>query len=319
MRVHQISMTRGPTCGIALFADNLESHLQRAGVDVTTTATLEPLCDADVVLLHFHEELLSCAQAVAVASASPGAAVLFAHSDQTSALRPYFDGFIAMCPGMIPPAATSAHVFPHPAISTTRLEDRSMLRREFGLPLDRRIVGTSGFLKFERQFPEVLARLLPAARELGWVVQLMTSPWRLDSPGLVEHLEHLAREASDHFRFEHGFLDAPTLNRRLQACNLLWCWTEAPSSPYASGVASDQYASGTRLIAADKLQHQHVLCLPNTIVGASELSSFLDDLIAEMRSGFDMRHDPSVISWEHCIDGIAEFLRRTALAKSVGH
>jgi len=44
-------------------------------------------------------------------------------------------------------------------------------------------------------------------------------------------LERLRIRFPDHFRFEHAFVDTERLNRRLQACDLLWCWTDAASLP----------------------------------------------------------------------------------------
>jgi hypothetical protein len=310
MKVLQISTTWGRDCGISLFADNLQTHLQRAGIEMTTVTALPSGIRADIILLQHHEELMSDDEVIALAEITPVPLVLFAHSGGIESLCRYVDGLVAMCLGMVGPTDKPIHVFPHPAWVPPHLEDRNNLRREFGLPEARLVVGTHGFLKFERQFAEIIETLLLEARRNDWFIELITSPWRLNSLGLIPQLESLRQQNPEYFRFEYAFLDTAMLNRRLQACDLLWCWTEAPSSPYASGVISDQYASGTRVLAADKQQHGHVLGLPNTVAGPGELAPFIDSLVAELRHGGRQRHDPASVSWENCIDGFASFLQK---------
>jgi hypothetical protein len=216
-------------------------------------------------------------------------------------------GFLAMCPDMVPETDRPVHLFPHPACVPECLEDRTILRNRFGLPIKNMILGTNGFLKFERQFVEILNVLLPHAKKNDWFVNIITSPWYIDSPGLISEIEELQSSYSAFFRFENIFLDEQTLNQRLQACDLLWCWTKAPSGPYASGVISVQYASGTRIFAADKQQHNHVLELPNVIRGPDKLEPFIEQLIVETERANRQRHDPSPISWDRCIHELALF------------
>lgn len=312
MKVLQIATTRGRDCGIALFADNVQTRMRRAGIDMETAAGLPPDVQADVVLLQYHQELISDEEVISLTERSSGPVVLFAHSEGTDAICEHLDGLVAMCSGVIGPTNKPVHIFPHPAWTPPRLEDRTALRREFGLPEGRAIVGTNGFLKWERQFVEIAEALLPEAERNNWFVELITSPWRLESPGLIPRLERLRGRFRHHFRFEYVFLDTQSLNRRLQSFDLLWCWTEAPSSPYASGVISDQYASGTRIFAADKYQHSHVLRLPNAVAGPDSLDSFIEHLIGQIPSCAHQRHDPAPVSWDNCIHDFAEFLRNFA-------
>lgn len=312
MNILQISKTQGTDCGLSLFAKNLETQMQHSGIETTTVTSLHPGSQADLILLHHHEELISNEEVVELARNVPAPLVLFAHSEGVDSLCGHVDGRVAMCPGMIGPTDTPTHVFSHPAWVPTHLEDRGALREEFGLPKHRLVVGTHGFLKFERQFAEIVEALLPEVRRNDWFIKLLVSPWRLDSPGLIDRLETLRAENPDHFRYEYAFFDMVELNRRLQACDLLWCWTEVPSSPYASGVASDQYASGTRLLVAAKQQHGHILGLPNVVTAPGTFAPFVDSLLTELREGSRQRHDPAPVSWDNCIHGFAAFLRNLA-------
>ena len=312
MKVLQVATSSRRQCGVGLFAEKLQAGLRRDGIEIETAPWVRPGAAVDVILLQHHEELFTKADVFALVDESPAPIVLFAHSEGVRELQWRFHGLVAMCPGIFAPTATPTFVFPHPAWTPPALEDRARLRRDLGLPPERFVVGTSGYLRFERDFTEIVAALLPEVQRNDGFIELVTSPWRLDSPGLLPALEELRRSAPDHFRYQHAFLDERTLNRRLQACDLLWCWTAARSGPYASGAISDHYASGTRLFAADKRQHRHVLGLPNTVRGPNELAPFIDRLLAEVRRGSRERHDPGLVSWERQAPAFAAFLHAVA-------
>lgn len=310
MKIIQMVNTYGRNCGIALFADNLQKQMKKIGIEVNTISTTD--CDmpiADIILLHHHVDLLNYESVKSLCERSQCPVVIFAHSDGIDITIDRIAGFVAMCPGMIPETNKPVHIFPHPAWVPECLEDRTILRNKFGLPIKPMVIGTNGFLKFERQFVEVLNVLLPHAKDNNWFVNVITSPWYIDSPGLMPELEKLQFAYSGFFRLENVFWDEKTLNQRLQACDMLWCWTKAPSSPYASGVISHQYASGTCIFATDKLQHGHVLKLPNVIKGLNKFEPFMEQLIMEIKRGKRQRHDPSPVSWNGCIDGLAFFLK----------
>jgi hypothetical protein len=309
MKILQVVTTYGQNCGIAFFASHLQEQMEKIGIEVKTVSTVNgDLPSADILLLQHHSDLLNHESVSTLCERSRCPVVLFAHSDGIDMLSNKVDGFVAMCPGMIPETDRPTHVFPHPTWIPECLEDRTVLRKRFGLPIKSMIIGANGFLKFERQFVEILNILLPYAKDNNWFVDLMTSPWYIDSPSLIPKFEKLQSTYSTCFRFEYAYLNKEILNQKLQACDLLWCWTRAPSSPYASGVISDQYASGTRIFAADKLQHRHVLKLPNVIRGSDRLEPFIEQLIVEIKRNKRNRHDPSPISWDRCIDELASFL-----------
>ncbi len=307
MRVLQIVTTRAHECGVALFAKNLQLSARQIGIAMATVERLSSNHRADIVLLQYHNELFEDNEIASLLASCRAPVVVFAHSVICDSFKSA-SGFISMCEGMIPHNELPSLYFPHPAWTPQKLEDRRLLREEFKLPTDRVLVGTNGFLKFERQYLEVLELLLPEARRNQWFINLLTSPWRLDSPRLVSDLQGLQSVNLDNFRFEQRFLPTQTLNRRLQACDMLWCWTAAPSGRYASGVIADQYASGTRIVAATKQQHSQVLSLPNVVSGPVTLKPFVECMIAELHGVNLDRHDPAPVSWNNCIGRVGEFL-----------
>jgi hypothetical protein len=313
MRVLQISPTKGEFCGVALFAERLAVELATLDFDVTTVPDLNDAVDADVVLIQHHVELLDDRRVEAICSKAGCPVVLFAHSTGVEGVIEAVDGVMAMSSGIVPDTRTPVLVFPHPARTPERLSERGALRTRFGLPSEGKIIGTCGFLKFERQLVEILSALLPCASESGWFVQVITSPWYIESPGLVDEIGAVGKKYPGHFRHEHRHVTEEELNLRLQACDLLWCWTRAQSSPYASGVASDLYASGSRVVAADKMQHEHILRLPNVLWAPATLTAFLEELITQARCSGGERHDPGPVSWTRQIRTVARFLHEVGL------
>ena len=311
LNVLQLVPTLGQACGLDVLAAKLAQELPAVGVSMESAAALPPDADADVVLLWFHSDLTDLADIRLLRTATNVPLGLFAHSTGAERAMAFVDGFLTMAPGLAPRHAPHCHVFPHPA-SPEPLRDRAVLRRELGLPTDARVIGTSGFLRYERRFDDVSRRLVDLAGDGDWFVQLTISPWYRDSPGVLASLEDLRRRRPDRFGFEYAHLAEAELILRMQACDLLWCWTDAPPSPYASGVVATQYASGTRLVVADKLQHASVLALPNVVRAPATFDEFVTVLAAEAASSQLERHDPAPVSWAGVIDGIALWLDELA-------
>jgi hypothetical protein len=316
MRVLQISPTMGQHCGVALFGERLAAELETLGIGVTTVSELKDSVDADIVLIQHHVELLDDAQVRAICSRAKRPVVLFAHEKGIEGVIDVVDGVMAMSAGIVPDIDKAVLVFPHPARTPTRLSDRNALRARFGLPPKSKIIGTCGFLKFERQLVEILSALLPYAAESDWFVQVNASPWFIESPGLIEEITAIGGRHPGHFGLEQNYLTEEALNLRLQACDILWCWTRAESSPYASGVASNMYASGSRIVAADKLQHEHVLRLPNVVRAPASLGAFVKELVFQTRCSDGERHDPSPVSWTRHIREVVRFLHEAELGGS---
>lgn len=310
MRLIHISPSDGQLCGVALFARSLAGALADGGLPGEVRREIpRGLGPSDVLLLHHHPELMSFDQlAAARAAARDATVVVFPHErlhEQELALA---DGIVAPY-GDMAPREHEVLVVGLPVPVPEHLSPREDLREQFGLPRDRYVIGTSGFLRFEREFDRVAERLLPAALDQGWVLFLSISPWHTSSPGAIERLQALARAHPDTVRVDYGHVSDDELNLRLQACDLLWCWTRAASRPYASAVATTYYASGTRMVVTSKRQHEHVLHLPNVVSAPIELGGFVDVLMEEAFNAARMRHTPDPVSWSHVVPSLRRYLR----------
>jgi hypothetical protein len=322
MNILQIASSYGQACGIGNFSQALERALAHVGIHVHTVNTLtEGIPPAQMTLIHHDWDLFeNDDEAVrSLCLRSPQPVILFVHTGPmhraigAERFADVVDGFICMSIDVVT-SVKPVFIFPHPAtFIPDALEDHNTLRDAYGLPRDTLIIGSSGFLRIERQFPQLLSLLLPHMKANNWFIDLITSRWFKSSPQLqhIEHeLDHLAQKFPGNFRYGTSFLHPIELNRHLQACNLLWCWTDMPSTSYASGSISDQYACGTRLYLVEKQQHQHILSLPNVVAGPPQLDDFANGLIAELHRGYFPRHDPSLVSWHKWTEPFAVFLRQ---------
>ena len=312
MRVWQVVTTVGKPCGIAYFSTNLEQYLTEMKISVTTSGLDTKTNQFDLILVHYHPDLFKNEDIRLLRQNHSCPIVLFAHDQFDSSLINHVDAFIAMTKILLTETMKPNYHFSHPSWVPNHLEKRNKLRHEFGWPANCFILGSNGFLKFEREYDKILSHLLPYTDDLDFYIQLILSPWRIDSPGLMQKLLELQDVHADRLKISSQYLNPQQLNRRLQACDLLWCWTKAPSQFYASGVISDQYASGTRIVASAKHQHNHITCLPNVVSASDQFDKFINELIDNIRRRSTVRHKPNIISWEAQCQNLPKFLSELA-------
>lgn len=308
-------------CGVGNFARNCAAALADVGVDVSTVADFPDDLQADLLIQHeyalFNADLLR-----ARLTRHQGRAFLFAHSPHADRVfGNCVDGFITLCDGMTEAGARTL-VLPHPGWQSSPPADRHALKARYQWGHYRCVVGTNGFISPSRQFDEVARRFLPFAEQENVLVQVIGTRHHShdNRPGYRDQerrLRALADAYPQNLALEFRFLDQEELHRRLQACDLTWCWTATPSGPYGSGTCADQYGSGTRLVVVRKRQHAHVLALPNVVVAPDDLDGFVEILKAEALQSSFPRHDPSPLSWQTFSERLLNFIvtcpPRTAL------
>jgi hypothetical protein len=308
----------GTACGVANFAANLADALGKRGFEVHTVARFKPT-DADVVLVQHEFGLFDSAVLNSALAQCRQKKILFCHTAGAEIFQEHVDGFFAMCPGMVrtrKPVCT----MPHPGWYGEGLADRRALQDRFGYRGFSCVVGSNGFITPPRRFTDIVARLLPLAIRENWLINLLCSRHAKHDRhfGYVAEektLRLLARHNSGHLRLDTSPKSYAELNLQLQACDLLWCWTDVRSMAYASGTCADQYCSGTRQVVVDKLQHSALRGFPNARFVAGNLDDFLEVLIAEIHAQRFDRHDARHLSWDECAEIPASFLRRLCLRK----
>lgn len=310
----QVVPTLDEPCGIDNFAAQLGAALQAQGVSVGYSRSWTG--GRQAVLLHYHPELMTTAEVADGVAAARGPVLLLPHEEPEALDSIRFDGYVHI----FPPSGGGGQpgiMVGHPAWTPPLLRPRAGIREELGLPHDTMVLGSSGLLRRNREFPRLLTALLPWVSAHGWFVYLPTSRWRMPDPEAEAALSRLQEAYPDAFRFETSFKEPAELNVRLQACDLLWNWTNTKATRYASGTAADQYASGSRLLVSSRPQHEAVLRRPNVFSAPPDFDRFLDGLRAlaelswaERTHDGVPRHDPGSGSWEHAAARVVRLLRQ---------
>jgi hypothetical protein len=168
MRIRSVHSMRGERCGIHQYGAQLDRSFQKLGIDVSTsTYDLLPkdVQSGEVVLFHYEPSLITsplpfqeCMKRVR----QVGGKIVFCchwykHSETTK-----YDSFVDkyILHRTYPDANSRSVVIPLGApLYDLPSEDRSSLRGRFGLPVDRFILTTVGFLAEWKKMPDVVERL----------------------------------------------------------------------------------------------------------------------------------------------------------------
>jgi hypothetical protein len=298
MRIRQLVTSAGQACGIAVAAEAIDRALTALGARVLTTGwPRDAVADCDALLVHYAPENVAIGQIRRLCQGQREPVVVIAHTDLEGPddLADVVAAYVTFHPRAFGPMPRPVLCRPLPALAPPTPSTRSAARQALGLDEQRVMIGSSGFLLAHRRFPDMVGQLLPHAMAHDWLVYLATGRWMRRDHGLESALAVLQRAYPRHFQFSREYLAPDRLSLCLHACDLLWCWTNNPDRTYASGVASDQYASGSRLVLAEKVQHEHILGLLNVVRAPREFQPFFDVLLAEAQRGTYPSHDPSPV------------------------
>jgi hypothetical protein len=318
-RLLQVCPSLGKACGVANFAENFAAGLERRGWSVETER--EPVATtADIVLIQHEFGLFDRAEVEALCRRYTQPKLLFAHSPGAELFAPLVDGFLALSPGVVA-ADKPTCLMPHPSWVAPQVLDRRELKRSLGWHRHRAVVGSCGFMSPERGFDRVVDRLLAFAHGHDVHIALFcsrhaTHEQRPAHLAVERKLRNLAARHSRALSIVTDFLPQTELNARLQACDLLWCWTGTPQRPYGSGTASDMYGAGTRLVVSAKTQHSQLFGLPNVVIASADIEAFVTTLRRELLARDFPRHDPSVLAWDKLSQLPADFIERAIKAQA---
>lgn len=305
-------------CGIGNFSRSLNDRLIELDIkSILWGDTLHPRMHLFGLVLIQHEYAFIKERDISLLSKLGIPVVFFVHSKPNRKFKiidNIASGFIGMCKTMAP---TNKPFFywPHPGFY--KEINREKARHSFeinGLKAKdyNKVVGTCGFANKARRFEMILPELCKHAREQNWLVIIHAPKHnKFESnqghQSTVSVLEKLQERFSNNLVVQTEFLPFVQVNEILQVCDVVFCWTDTPSIPYASGVASDLYCSGTKLVICDKLQHSAVIGRENVVATEPDLFAFIDKLTREIMKE-PTRHDGSDLSWRKSFIGIKEFL-----------
>jgi hypothetical protein len=233
------------------------------------------------------------------------------HSRNIKSLYNAVEGFIFHSKDQVDSYPYDYKVIPHPALVYPK-EDKEELREEFDLPLDKKIIGTAGFITGAgKNLPSTVREIVKRLNDDEFLY-LCTSMWKGGDRGRLDEImtevKRLGKESQ--FKIETEFLEPKELNRRLQACDLLynWCAVGPNEINSQSGMASDMYGSGVKMIVKDCGHYSYIASRNKVLVGRVNPEEFAEDVINALRTA-DLSdvQNPKHLSWEEKIKDYVKY------------
>ena len=314
----------GQRCGIYTYARRLNDALNKHGVK-SHLFYRKPTEDVDVVNIQYEPGLWGNNLQMVSALIQQFPQVVITTMHHTFGLNEIgvmIDGFIIHDKIQIENMDTgwgTYAIIPHPAIYFPK-KDKESIRKELGLPTDRKIVGTAGFIAGTGKRLPILVREILKRLKDDEFLYLATSFFKSDllstsrKEQILKEVRRLGKE--DNFRLDTEFVDDETLNKKMQACDLLFAWNITPPD-YTfsqSGIASDMYASYTKLIVKDANHYKFIKEQDKVEVGRPNPDEFAEDVVNLLRDDERLHDVPDGkwLSWDnqvnHYIDFFKEFI-----------
>ena len=224
---------------------------------------------------------------------------------------PALDGIVLHSEDQVENKPWVYKVIPHPALVYPK-KDKIKLRKKFGLPLDKKIIGTAGFITGTgKNLPLTVSEILKRLNDNEFLY-LATSFWKGGDFGRKLEIENTVRELGKEkqFKMDTSFSDDETLNEKLQACDLLYAWCAVGPNDIGSqsGIAADMYGSRTKLIVKKSAHYSLISKQDKVLVGRESPDDFADDVINAIRNeDLEDVQNPEWLSWENKVKDYIDF------------
>ena len=200
-------------------------------------------------------------------------------------------------------------IVPHPALVFKKL-DKNKIRKELNLPLDKKIIGTAGFIVGTgKELPLIVKEMIQKLKSDEFLY-LTTSFWKGGDFGHKKQILDLVKKygKEDNFRIDTDFVEDEEFNKRLQACDLLFAWNNLNMVGSQSGVAADMYGSYTKLIVRDSPHYSFIGSQDKVLKGNPRGDLFVDDVLNALRNS-DLKdiQDPKWLSWDNQVKKYLEY------------
>jgi len=307
----------GQRCGISTYAIRLNNALNKVGVQ-SHIFIENPHEDVDVISYQYepgilHPQILysytrKFIEQLAVVTAH--------HTRGLAPLYPALDGVVFHDESQIikeegEPWEGGYRIIPHPALVFPK-KDKAQLRKKYGLPEDKLIIGTAGFIAGTgKQLPLILVPLLKYLED-DMYLYFITSMWKAGDLGRYTQIMRLVKKygAEDSFRIDTEFVEDESLNEKMQACDLLFAWniTGPNDRGSQSGIAADMYGSYTKLIVKDSPHYSFIKRQEGVLVGPPDPIDFAKAVIrAAKQEDLDDVPDPTWLSWDNQVKNYVDF------------
>jgi len=316
MKVGIMCKSYGQRCGISTYSERLNRALNKAGVKSHIFIN-EPHEDVDIISVQYEPGILHPIVLGNFLTRHKNQKVVVTahHTRGLGQLFGVIDGIVLhdesqILPTEVPPK-NKYRVIPHPALVFPRL-DKKEVKKELGLPTDKIIIGTAGFIcGTGKRLPVILSHLLELLED-DMFLYFITSFWKGGDMGRYKQISNLVKMygKENQFRIDIDFKTEEELNKSMQACDLLFAWniTGPNDKGSQSGIASDMYGSYTKLIVKDSPHYSFIKKQKGVLVGPTDPRAFAEAVIKAAKS--ENLHDvpdPTWLSWDNQVKKYIEY------------
>ena len=203
-------------------------------------------------------------------------------------------------------------VIPHPALVYPE-KGKENMKKKYGLPLDKKIMGTAGFIAGTgKELPTIVRNLLKLMKEDEFLY-LITSYWKGGDFSHEKRIKNIVRDLGkeNNFRIDTEFVDDEILNEKLQACDLLFSWNNSIKPGSTSGIAMDMLGARRKLIVKDVPHYSTAASIEGVEKGRIQPDEFVEDVISLLSQGdLETVPDPIPYSWETLTPKFVEYFEQ---------
>jgi len=304
----------GQRCGIYTYSKRLEKYLNNVkDVDAYLFAEVAR-GNPDIISLQYESGLVPPQLLDKLLRKYTQPIVVTAH--HIGLLPRYYsilDGIVFHCPSQIvgPEPWNNYTIIKHPAIVYPE-KGKENMRKKYKLPLDKKIVGTAGFIAGTgKNLPKMVDYLLKNLQDDEFLY-CITSFWKGGDFGFERDIREIVKKygKENQFRIDTDFVSEEVLNEKMQTCDLLFSWNSSNQPGSSSGMAMDMIGSRRKVIVKDSPHYQAAASIDYVEKGRKNQEDFAEDVLNLLRTGdLDKVPDPTPYSWESLIGKYVDYFK----------
>lgn len=313
----------GQRCGIATYSNRLTKYLNELKEDKNGNKVdvyaymfdIKPEKNTDLICIQYEPGLMPPDKFQYIINKYSEPIVVTVH--HTGYLESFYhtlDGFVFHSKDQANNKPWDYTVIEHPALVFPN-KDKTKLRKKYGLPLDKKILGTAGFITGTgKNLPLTVSHILDNLKDDEFLY-LITSFWKGGDFGrkydIMEQVKIRGKESQ--FRLDTDFVPEEILNEKMQACDLLWAWCAVGPNEVGSqsGAVADMYGTRRKLIVKDSAHYSFIGDQDKVEVGRPDPKEFSEDVINVLRnSNLDDVQSPEWLSWEEKIKDYLDYFQQ---------
>ena len=224
----------------------------------------------------------------------------FTGPNQLPSFYAILDGIIFHSENQIVGEPWGHTVIKHPAMVFPE-KGKEKMRKKYGLPLDKKIIGTMGFIAGTgKVLPSMIEYILRDIKDDEFLY-CMTSFWKGGDFSATSEINKIVKRLGkeSQFRIDTDFVPIEELNEKMQTCDLLFSWNNSTMPGGNSGAAMDMIGARRKVIVKDAPHYYEALNIEGVLKGRQKQEDFAKDVLNALRNeDLDNVPDPEPYSWE---------------------